>query len=440
MHPGGAGRHTPRIDSTRAAARRYDGTMTAPVTASRGAARWALLALALGSFGIGMTEFTVMGLLPDIAHDALPALWVTSPAAAIAHSGWLISLYALGVVVGAPTIAGFVARFPRHRVMIGLAVALTVGNALTVLAPTFELVAASRFLAGLPHGAYFGIGALVAADVLGPGKRAQGVAFVLTGLTIANVVGVPVGTYLGQQFGWRTAFLAVTVIFGLAAAAIAVFVPAHPGEPGRTLRAELGVFRIGQVWLTLGIGAIGFGGFFAVYSYVAPIVTEVAGSPAWVVPVVLVLMGVGMTVGNLVGGRLADIDLKRTLLGGLMALAAVLTVLALVAHVIVLLAIMVFALGVVSQVLSPTIQTRLMDVAGDNQSIAAALNHSALNIGNSLGAFLGGAVITAGAGFVAPAWVGVVLALAGLVVAASGYRVQRRRVARSTTQPIAVVG
>ncbi|WP_344783182.1 MFS transporter [Microbacterium kribbense] len=414
--------------------------MTAPVTASRGAARWALLALALGSFGIGMTEFTVMGLLPDIAHDALPALWVTSPAAAIAHSGWLISLYALGVVVGAPTIAGFVARFPRHRVMIGLAVALTVGNALTVLAPTFELVAASRFLAGLPHGAYFGIGALVAADVLGPGKRAQGVAFVLTGLTIANVVGVPVGTYLGQQFGWRTAFLAVTVIFGLAAAAIAVFVPAHPGEPGRTLRAELGVFRIGQVWLTLGIGAIGFGGFFAVYSYVAPIVTEVAGSPAWVVPVVLVLMGVGMTVGNLVGGRLADIDLKRTLLGGLMALAAVLTVLALVAHVIVLLAIMVFALGVVSQVLSPTIQTRLMDVAGDNQSIAAALNHSALNIGNSLGAFLGGAVITAGAGFVAPAWVGVVLALAGLVVAASGYRVQRRRVARSTTQPIAVVG
>lgn len=396
-------------------------------TLSRGAATGALLSLAIGSFGIGMTEFVVMGLLPNIASDLLPAQSAASSPDAIAHAGWLISLYALGVVIGAPTIAGSVARFPRRRVMLLLALALTVFNALTVLMPTFELVAASRLLAGLPHGAYFGIGALVAADVLGPGKRARGVAFVLTGLTLANVVGVPLGTYLGQQVGWRAAFMVVTGIFALATVAIAIFVPPHPGEPGRTLRAELGVFRIGQVWFALGVGAIGFGGFFAVYSYIAPLVTDVAGSPQWVVPIILVLMGLGMTIGNLVGGHLADVNLRRTLVGGLLALAVVLALLALTAHWIGALAFFVFATGFVSAVLSPTIQTRLMDVAQDNQSIAAALNHSALNVGNSLGAALGGIVIAIGWGFLAPAWVGVVLALAGLGIAIVSLRLERSR-------------
>ncbi|GAA2984781.1 DHA1 family inner membrane transport protein [Microbacterium terrae] len=396
-------------------------------TLTRGAATWALLSLAVGSFGIGMTEFVVMGLLPDIAADLLPGVWASSPEDAIAQAGWLISLYALGVVIGAPTIAGSVAKYPRHRVMIGLALALTVFNALTFLAPTFEWVAVSRLLAGLPHGAYFGIGALVAADVLGPGKRAQGVAFVLTGLTVANVVGVPLGTYLGQQTGWRSAFMVVAAIFLAATVLIAIFVPEHPGDPGRTLRAELKVFRIGQVWLALGVGAIGFGGFFAVYSYIAPMVTDVAGSPAWVVPIVLVLMGLGMTIGNLVGGHLADRDLKRTLVGGLIALAVVLALLAVTATWIWALAFFVFCTGFVSSVLSPTIQTRLMDVAQDNQSIAAALNHSALNIGNSLGALLGGLVIAAGWGYIAPAWVGVALALGGLVLALASLAGERRR-------------
>lgn len=388
----------------------------------------ALLSLAIGSFGIGMTEFVIMGLLPDIAADLLPSLWESSPEEAIGQTGILISLYALGVVIGAPTIAGLVARFPRHRVMIGLAIALTVFNALTVLLPSFGLVGASRLLAGLPHGAYFGIGALVAADVLGPGKRAQGVAFILTGLTIANVVGVPIGTYLGQQWGWRTAFLIVAVVFAAAAACIAAFVPKHPGEPGRTLRSELGVFRVGQVWLTLGIGAIGFGGFFAVYSYVAPLVTDVAGSPQWVVPIVLVIVGLGMTVGNLLGGFLADRDLRRTLVLGMVALTAVLVLLAVLSFQIILLAVLAFAVGLVSSVLSPAIQTRLMDVAGDNQSIAAAMNHSALNIGNSLGAFLGGAVIAWGWGFTAPAWVGAVLAVVGLGITLVAFRAQRANV------------
>ncbi|WP_299087727.1 MFS transporter [uncultured Microbacterium sp.] len=388
---------------------------------------WALLSLAIGSFGIGMTEFVVMGLLPNIAADLHPAAWAASPEDAVAGAGWLITLYALGVVVGAPTIAASVAKYPRHRVMLALAAALTVFNALTFVLPTFELVAASRFLAGLPHGAYFGIGALVAADVLGPGKRAKGVAFVLTGLTVANVVGVPIGTFLGQQYGWRMAFALVAAIFALATVMIALTVPPHAGDPGRTLRAELGAFRIGQVWLTLGVGAIGFGGFFAAYSYIASIVTDVAGSPEWVVPIILVVMGVGMTAGNLVGGHLADLDLKRTLLGGMVLLIAVQVLLALTAQWIVALGFFVFAVGFVSSVLSPTIQTRLMDVAGDNQSIAAALNHSALNIGNASGAFLGGVVIAAGFGFVAPVWVGVALAAAGLALAFVSFRWEARR-------------
>lgn len=395
-----------------------------PSIEKRGAAKRALLSLAIGSFGIGMTEFVIMGLLPNIAADLLPSLWRSSQEEALSQAGWLISLYALGVVVGAPTIAGFVARFPRHRVMIGLALALTLFNALTVVLPTFELVGASRFLAGLPHGAYFGIGALVAADVMGPGNRAKGVAFILTGLTIANVVGVPIGTFLGQQWGWQVAFGVVAGVFALATLCIAFFVPEHPGEPGRTMRAELRVFRIPQVWFALGIGAIGFGGFFAVYSYIAPVVTEVAGSPEWAVPIVLVLMGIGMTVGNLIGGHLADISLKRTLLFGLAVLAAVLVLLALLSFWIVSLAVMVFVVGLVSSALSPTIQTRLMDVAEDNQSIAAALNHSALNIGNSLGAFLGGAVIAVGWGFTAPAWTGAALAAAGLAIALISYQVE----------------
>jgi MFS transporter, DHA1 family, inner membrane transport protein len=294
---------------------------------------------------------------------------------------------------------------------------LTFFNALTVIAPTFELVAASRFLAGLPHGAYFGIGALVAAEVLGPGKRAKGVAFVLTGLTVANIVGVPLGTLLGQQFGWRLAFLLVTAIFLVATIAIAVFVPHYAGTPGRRLREELRVFRIPQVWLTLGMAAIGFGGFFAMYTYIAPMVTDLAGSPEWAVSIVLVIIGVGMTVGNLLGGHLADIDLRRTILGGLLILTVMSAVLALTAGWIITLALFAFAVSLCGSALGPSIQTRLIDVADEYPSIAAALNHSAFNIGNSLGAALGAAVIYAGFGFAAPAWVGAVLALGGFVIA-----------------------
>lgn len=396
--------------------------------------RRALLALAVGSFGIGMTEFVVMGLLPEIARELLPTAWASSQEDAIAQAGWLITLYALGVVIGAPTIAASVAKYPRHRVMVLLAGALTVCNALTLILPTFELVAASRLLAGLPHGAYFGIGALVAADVMGPGNRAKGVAFVLTGLTVANVVGVPLGTFLGQNLGWRWAFVLVVLIFAAATLAIALTVPHRPGEPSRTLRAELKVFRIGQVWFALGIGAIGFGGFFAVYTYVSPLVTEAAGAPAWLVPVVLVILGLGMTAGNLVGGHLADVNLIRSMFGLLVLLVVTQLLLALTAGWIVTVIVFVFAVAFASSAVSPTIQTRLMDVAGDNQSIAAALNHSALNTGNAVGAALGGAVIAAGLGFTAPVWVGLLLALGGLGIAALSTGLERRSAARTPAE------
>lgn len=389
---------------------------------------WALLSLAIGSFGIGMTEFVSMGLLPGIARDLLPDAWASSQEDAIAQAGLLISVYALGVVIGAPLIAGYAARFPRHRVLIALASALMLGNLLTVVAPTFETVALARLVAGLPHGAYFGIAAIVAADLLGAGRRAQGVSIVMSGLTIANVVGVPLGTWLGQVAGWRVSYAVVVGVFALGALMVAFIVPAMPGDGSRSLRHELGVFRLGQVWLTLGVGAIGFGSFFAIYSYIAPIMTEVAGAPEWAVPIALVATGLGMTVGNLVGGVVADRNLARAMLAAFLLLAAGSAVVgAATAHPVTLV-IAMFLFGAISALAGPAVQTRLMDVSGDRPTIAAALNHSGMNVGNSLGAALGGGVIALGWGYAAPAWLGVVLALLGVGIVLGSFALERRSV------------
>lgn len=387
---------------------------------------WALLSLAIGSFGIGMTEFVSMGLLPGIARDLLATAWATSQADAIAQAGLLISLYALGVVIGAPLIAGYAARFPRHLVLIVLASLLLVGNLLTVLAPTFETVAIARLIAGLPHGAYFGIAAIVAADLLGPGKRARGVSIVMSGLTVSNVVGVPLGTWLGQVAGWRTAYAVVVGIFALGVLMIALVVPSMPSEGSRSLRHELGVFRLGQVWMTLGVGAIGFGSFFAIYSYISPIMTEVAGAPEWAVPIVLVATGLGMTVGNLVGGVVADRNLARALVAAFVLLAVGSAVVGVAAHNPVTLVIAMLLFGAISALAGPAVQTRLMDVSGDRPTIAAALNHSGMNIGNSLGAALGGGVIALGWGYVAPAWLGIVLAVLGVGMVLASFALERR--------------
>jgi DHA1 family inner membrane transport protein len=389
--------------------------------------RLAMLALAIGAFGIGTTEFVAMGLLPNIASDLLPDLFARSPEAANAQAGWLITAYALGVVVGAPTIAGMVARFSRRTVLAWLGTAFTVATLATAVLPSFELVLLSRFVAAIPHGAYFGIAALVGAKLLGPGKRARGVALVMTGLTVANVVGVPFATWVGQDFGWRAAYLIVAALFALSTVAILLAVPDQRGEAEQTMRRELRVFRSGQVWFALAIGSIGFGGFFAVYSYIAPIVTDVSEAPERIVPWVLVTMGVGMTVGNLVGGYLADQSVKRTLLLFFTLMLILLVCLAVSAQSLLLLFVFVFAVGFASQGIGPTIQTRLMDVAGDSQSIAAALNHSALNIGNAIGAALGGVVIASGAGYLAPIWVGVALTAAGIVIALVSFGLERKR-------------
>ncbi|UOQ89753.1 MFS transporter [Agromyces endophyticus] len=408
-----------------------------PTTLSPARIRFALLALALGGFGIGSTEFVAMGLLPDLALDLLPDVHAESADAANATAGWIISAYALGVVVGAPTIAAVAARWPRKRLLLALVAAFTIGTVASALLPSFGLVLVARFLSALPHGAYFGIASLVAASLMGPGKRGRGVALVLSGLTIANVVGVPAITWLGQATSWRVAYLAVAGIFALTFVAVAAAVPWQPGDPGASVRRELGAFSRPQVWFAIAIGAIGFGGFFAMYSYIAPLATEVTGLATAAVPLVLVATGLGMTAGNLVGGRLADWSVRRTMYLAFAALAASLALLALTAQFTAGLFIGAFLIGATSSALAPTIQTRLMDVARDSQSIAAALNHSALNIGNSLGALLGGTVIAAGFGYVAPIWVGLVLTIAGIALAVCSFALDRAARNRGVHVPYA---
>jgi DHA1 family inner membrane transport protein len=401
-----------------------------PSTWSPARIRFALLALALGGFGIGATEFVAMGLLPNIAADLMPSLYAVSPEEANARAGWIISAYAAGVVVGAPTIAAAAARWPRKRLLLVLLTAFTLGTIASALLPSFELVLAARFVSALPHGAYFGIASLVAASLMGPGKRARGVALVLSGLTIANVIGVPAITWLGQAAGWRVAYLAVAVIFAVTFVAVLAAVPWQPGDVGATMRRELAAFGRAQVWFAVGIGAIGFGGLFAVYSYVAPLATEVTGLTEELVPLALVGIGLGMTVGNFVGGRLADWSVRRSMYLFFAVLALALVLLGLTAAHPAGLFAGLFLVGGAAAALSPTIQARLMDVARDSQSLAAALNHSALNIGNSIGALLGGLAIAGGLGYLAPVWIGLLLTLTGIVLAVASFaldRVHRRR-------------
>ena len=399
-------------------------TSGAPRT-SRTRVRLALFALALGGFGIGATEYVAAGLLPDLTRELLASLNATDPEQAISQAGWVISAYAAGVVVGAPTIAMFAGRVPRKTLLLAALVVFVIGSVASALAPTFEFLIVARFLAALPHGAYFGIASLLAADLLGPGKRAQGVAFVLGGLTVANVIGVPAITLLGQVSSWRIAYLGVAAIFALAVAAMALTVPPSPGDPTSTARRELGGFRNPGIWIALASSSIGFGGFFAVQSYIAPLTTEVAGLNAGWVPVVLVVGGVGMTIGNFVGGRLADRATMATIFGGMGAFAAALALLAFVAPTPVGLVIGVFLVVGTGSALSPAFQSRLMEIAGRSQILAAASHHAAMNLGNSMGAFLGGAVIAAGWGYVAPSWVGVALCVPGVLLALLSWRLTR---------------
>jgi DHA1 family inner membrane transport protein len=365
-----------------------------------------LAALALGGFAIGTTEFVAMGLLPQIARGVAVSL----PA-----GGHVVSAYALGVVVGAPLLAGLGARLPRRTLLVGLMAAFAAGNLLSALAPTYGFLLAARFVTGLPHGAYFGVAALVAADLAGPERRARAVSRVLLGLSVANVVGVPAATWLGQALGWRAAFAAAAILALLTVASIAAVVPWTAPDRGATLRRELGALRRPQVLLAVATGAIGGGGMFAVYSYISPILTGRTGLPLGAVPAALGVWGLGMVAGSLVGGRLMDWRPVASMLGAFALMAALFALFSVTSlHPVTAIA-TVFALGL-GLVLPTGLQMRLMDVSADAQSLGAALNHSAFNAANALGAWLGGAVLAAGLGLTAPMFVAVGLTLAGMAI------------------------
>ncbi|HEX4152280.1 MAG TPA: MFS transporter [Steroidobacteraceae bacterium] len=374
--------------------------------APRGRFGWAVFALALGGFGIGTGEFVMMGLLPDVAGNC---------GISIPTAGHVISAYALGVVVGAPLIAMAAARWPRHRLLLALMAFFVVGNLASALAPGYVSLVAIRFLAGLPHGAYFGVASLVSASLVPVSERARAVGRMMLGLTGATLAGVPLATWIGQSLSWRAAYVLVAAI-GLAAwFLIYCCVPRVPPVAGASPTRELGALARIQVWLTLGVGSVGFGGLFCVYSYITPTLTQVAGLPIPYVPYVLAVFGVGMILGNLIGSWLADRALTRTIGGVLIWNAIVLGLFSITAGHALLLTTVVLLVGT-GVAIVPALQIRLMDVANDAQTLAAALNHSAFNIANALGAWLGGVAIDGGLGWASTGWVGSLLALAGLLI------------------------
>lgn len=376
----------------------------------------ALFTLALGGFGIGTTEFATMGILPLAARELVPS-FEADPAVGIAHAGWLITAYALGVVVGAPLVSIWAARMSQRTLVLLLTVAFTAANLASGLMPTFELTIAARFAAAIPHGAYFGVASLLAARIMGPGRQGAGVALALSGLTIANIIGVPLGTWLGQAAGWRWTYAAVAVIFFATLVLAWVALPKVPGDPSRSARRELAAFRNPRLWLMVAVGCIGFGGFFAVYSYAAETVTRVAELPESAIAWLLATIGVGMTIGNIIGGWASDRSMRRTIMIAFPVLIASLALFALLGWQPIALFALAFLIGGAGSVLTPTIQARIMGIAGDAELLGAATNHAAFNVGNALGAALGGAVIAAGLGYLAPAWIGVGLAGAGFLLA-----------------------
>jgi DHA1 family inner membrane transport protein len=365
-----------------------------------------------------------MSILPVVAND----LGTTLP-----EMSHMISAYALGVVVGAPLITIFLARMPRRLMLICLMLMFAGGNLLSAIAPNYGLLVVARFVAGIPHGAFFGVAALVAAAMAEPDRRGQAVARVLMGLTVANIFGVPLATYIGQTMGWRPAFLLVAALGLLTMLMMRIFVPkvaAGDSSP----RRELGVFRRLQVWLTLLMVAIGFGGMFAVYTFITPTLTEITKVSPLVISILLAVIGIGMTIGNMIGGWLADRSRLWTIFGVLVWNVVALIAFSYTTTNVWLTAINLFAIGAGIAV-APAVQTRLMDVAGDAQTVAAALNHSAFNIANALGAYAGGIAIAMGAGLQSTGWVGALLACGGIVVLGISVMVENRSRNLAGVQP-----
>ncbi|MBM9459671.1 MFS transporter [Nocardioides sp. zg-536] len=378
----------------------------------------AILALAVGGFTIGTTEFMTMGVLPEIADG----VDVSVPAA-----GHVISAYALGVVVGVPILAFFGAALPRRAMLVGLMGAYAAFNLLSAAAPSYEVLAAARFLDGLPHGAYFGVASLVAASLVAPARRGRAIAAVMLGLSVANVVGVPLATFLGQQVGWRSTYLLGGLLALATAAMVLAVVPSIPGDPEASGRREAREFFTSlQVWLTMAVGAVGFGGMFAVYSYIAKTVTAVGGLDKGTVPVFVLALGLGMVFGTWLAGELAAWSVFRSLLLSGVAGIGLMLLYYLAAPGGWALLPVAFCVTTAGSVLVVNLQLRLMDVAGGAVTLGAAMNHASLNIANALGAWIGGVVITAGYGYRAPALAGAGLATLGVVILVVSALVHRR--------------
>ncbi|MFE4973530.1 MFS transporter [Kitasatospora sp. NPDC056651] len=377
----------------------------------------ALIALAIGAFGIGTTEFVIMGLLPQIAGDY---------GVSIPNAGLLVTGYALGVVVGAPLMTVLGTRISRKTMLMLLMGLFVAGNLLSAAAPSFPVMLAGRIVTSLAHGAFFGIGSVVAADLVAPQKKAGAIATMFTGLTVANIVGVPLGTYIGQAVGWRTTFAGVAALGVIGLLGIAKLVPAMPRAEGAHLRRELTAFRNPQVLLAMAMTVLGFGGVFAAITYIAPMMTNVAGYADGSVTWLLVLFGVGMFLGNLLGGRYADRKLMPMLYTTLGGLAVVLALFTLTAHNKVLAAVSVLLVGALGFATVPPLQKRVLDQAHGAPTLASAVNIGAFNLGNALAAWLGGMVIAAGLGYTAPNWVGAVLAAAALLLAFWSAALERR--------------
>ncbi|MFF3371553.1 MFS transporter [Streptomyces sp. NPDC002680] len=384
-----------------------------------------LVALALGGFGIGLTEFLIAGLLPQVASS-----FAVSEAAA----GRLISGYALSVAVGAIVLTAATARLPRKQVLVGLVALFVVGNLLSAVAPDYRVMLLGRIVAALCHGSFFGIGSLVARGLVAPERKSRAVAVMFAGLTLANVLGVPFGALVGERWGWRAAFWAVTGIGVLALAGIVALVPGREGEPRSLktapespagLRAQLREFRSWQVWLTLTATALGYGGMFGAFSYIAYTYTEVGGFSSAQVAWLLMVYGVGLVVGNLLGGRAADHDRDRALILALLGLTVTLTVFGLLATNATASVVLTFLMGVFGFAGVPGMITRVTDYA-HGAALAASANVSASNLGNALGAWLGGLAITAGLGYTAPLYVGSGIVLASVVVMAVAAHLARK--------------
>ncbi|WP_448851484.1 MFS transporter [Corynebacterium sp. 335C] len=366
-----------------------------------------VLALSIGAFGIGTTEFVAMGLLPYIAAD-----FDVSEAVA----GQVITAYALGVVVGAPLITAVTGRVPRRRMLLLLMAAFTLGNALTVFAGSHGMLMASRFIAGLPHGAYFSVAALVAASLAEPGKRGRAVALSGMGLSVATVAGVPAAQALGAQVGWHAAFVFVALVGVVTLVALWFTVPHMVRMRPTSPLTELGALARPQVWFTVAMGTVGFGGMFAVYTYISWTMTEVAGFPADLMWIVLMAYGIGMVLGTYLGGFVADRNLEYGVLGSFIAILVALVAFHWTSQHAVAAIINFGLVGLLGSTLVPNLQTRLMDVAGEAQTLAAALNQAALNMANAGGAAIGGAVIAAGFGYRAPSLAGAAMALTAIII------------------------